>query len=277
MNSYKNSINIQNHEIKRVQLDALNFLISFLDKHQIKYFVIAGTLLGAVRHRGFIPWDDDIDIGLKRNDYEQFIDLFSKEFNSDPSKLYFLQNWHTEKEFAMPFSKLRVNQTIYKEFVTKNINFHHGIYIDIFPFDDVKTNKIQNKLQNNVSNFIHKIILLKSNYKIISPKIQIFLRGILRILPKKSLINIFEKFTCSSDLNSQHMVCTGGSYGFYRETVNKYWFKELEVFEFENLKVKGPIKFNLYLQNLYGDYMILPPVEERISRHGIVEINLYSE
>uniref|UniRef100_UPI0028A6D70E LicD family protein n=1 Tax=Exiguobacterium sp. TaxID=44751 RepID=UPI0028A6D70E len=123
---------------KKIQLEALNFLISYLDKHQIEYFVIAGTLLGAVRHKGFIPWDDDIDIGLKREEYEKFIELFSKEFNSDSKKLYFLQNWHTEKEFAMPFTKLRVNQTIYKEFVTKDINFHHVIYIDIFPFDDVK-------------------------------------------------------------------------------------------------------------------------------------------
>ncbi|MGN7851928.1 LicD family protein [Exiguobacterium sp. 22311] len=142
-------------------------------------------------------------------------------------KLYFLQNWHTEKEFAMPFTKLRVNQTIYKEFATKDINFHHGIYIDIFPFDDVKPTMMKRIIQNKFSDIIHKIILIKSNYKIISPEIHQPLKLILKFLPRKLLIVMFENFTTSINSRSKFMVCTGGSYGFYKEIVNKDWFKRI--------------------------------------------------
>ncbi|MCQ4965517.1 LicD family protein, partial [Bifidobacterium pseudocatenulatum] len=80
-----------------------------------------------------IPWDDDVDIAIKRSDYNRFIDL-SEKLNSQN---FFLQNWHTDKEYALPFSKLRLNDSVYKESFTQELNMHHGIYIDIFPFDSV--------------------------------------------------------------------------------------------------------------------------------------------
>ncbi|WP_290721528.1 MULTISPECIES: LicD family protein [Exiguobacterium] len=266
--------NTANECVKEVQLAALKFLISYFDKHQIEYFVIAGTLLGTIRHQGFIPWDDDIDIGLRREEYEKFRVLFEKEFNDNLQSSYFLQNWHTEKEFAMPFSKLRVNQTIYKEFVTKDVNFHHGIYIDIFPFDDVHSSIFQKFLQHKISTLIHKIILIKSNYIITNQKLQFFLRKLMKFLPKQFLINTFEKLARVTASNNDIMVCTGGSYGFEKEVVRKEWFDSLIYDSFENIQIKIPSQFKDYLTNLYNDFMVIPKSENRGNRHNIIQIEI---
>lgn len=263
-----------NECVKEVQLTALKFLISYFDKHQIEYFVIAGTLLGTIRHQGFIPWDDDIDIGLRRKEYEKFRDLFEKEFNDNPQSSYFLQNWHTEKEFAMPFSKLRVNRTIYKEFVTKDVNFHHGIYIDIFPFDDLDKSNLKKIYQRNVQSLLHKTILIKSDYNIVDHRLQVFLKKLIKFIPKKLLVKYLEKLYISKCPDNKYMVCTGGSYGFKKETVLKDWFENLIFLSFEGILVKAPAKYKFYLTNLYNDFLVPPKIENRKSRHNIIEVKI---
>lgn len=268
---------ISNSEVKKIQIYMLSSLLDFLDEHNIEYFFIAGSLLGAVRHKGFIPWDDDVDIAIKRSDYNRFIDL-SEKLNSQN---FFLQNWHTDKEYALPFSKLRLNDSVYKESFTQELNMHHGIYIDIFPFDSVCDNKILLILQKMSSMVLKKIISIQSGYKNVNTS---FLYNLItkvifvtfKYVPKTKLIHLFETINslqsnCYSDNPNGYYVCTGGSYGFSKEMVKKSWFKNSVVMEFEGLKVNAPNEHHNYLTNLYGDYLKLPSVEARIGRHNITD------
>lgn len=118
-----------------VMLDILKVIHELCEKHQIQYTLIAGTLLGAVRHKGFIPWDDDCDIAMLRKDYERFLAIAEKEL----PKGYFLQTKKTDPKFFLNFAKIRKDGTKIIEFrETGNEEYHHGIYVDIFPFDYYK-------------------------------------------------------------------------------------------------------------------------------------------
>lgn len=264
-------ISIDTNQVKQIQIEAFRFLIEYLEKNKINYFIIAGTLLGAVRHKGFIPWDDDVDIGMTRKDYNKFMTLFKNDFERNNEALYFLQNWDTDPHFAMPFSKLRVNNTIYKEEVTRRVNIHHGIYIDIFPFDDVHSNKLFSCIQEKGTMLLQKMILAKSNYKLTSRKMSVFYKVFLFPFPKKLMIALIHAINAENTENNRLMVCSGGSYGFKKEVVEKQWFERSEILRFENLEVKAPLGYITYLKNLYGDYTKLPPVHQRKSRHNIVE------
>ena len=122
-------------ELKVTQQNLLDLMIT-LDgicrKENISYSLHGGTLLGAVRENGFIPWDDDMDIGMLRADYEKFLNVAKEKLN----KKYFLQTWDTDEKFALPFAKIRLNGTKYIEHNSKNVDIHNGIYIDIFPYDN---------------------------------------------------------------------------------------------------------------------------------------------
>src|SRR5690554_5979187 len=147
--------NLQLAKVHKVQLEIANEVKRICEKNNIKYFMIAGTLLGAVRHRGFIPWDDDLDIGMLRNDYKRFIELAAKELNDT----YYLETWYTSSGYGMPFAKIRKNDTRYIEKSSKDVKCHPGIFIDIFPFDNVPNNKVLRLINEYWLKFYQYLIL----------------------------------------------------------------------------------------------------------------------
>ena len=119
------------NKLQEIELSILKECIKIFKEHNINYYVIGGTLLGAVRHKGFIPWDDDIDLGLPRKDYEKFIKIAQLEL---PEPLV-LQHFTNEKKSVFSFAKVRNKKTIMKQYNIKDFKINHGVYIDIFPID----------------------------------------------------------------------------------------------------------------------------------------------
>lgn len=266
------------HEkVHGVQLDMALEVKRICEKNNIKYSIIAGTLLGAVRHKGFIPWDDDLDIGMLREDYEKFIKVCCKELNDD----YFLQTWESDYGFALPIAKLRKKGTVYIEKNSSKSDLHHGIYIDIFPFDNVPTNIIAQKIQNYITYILKRILLVKQNYevweqqqiikKIIYKLVDLLTKPFSLEMIKRMLLHQMIKYNTN---NTEMIVTFGGAYGYWKESIKRCWLENLINIKFEEYELSCIENYNTYLTYLYGDYMIPPSENKRYNRHNIIDINL---
>ena len=123
-------------KLQLIQVSIVEDIDRICRDNGLKYYIIGGTLLGAVRHKGFIPWDDDIDLVMYRDDYNKFISIIQSEY----SEKYFLQNFYTDKHYTRYIAKVRLNGTHLTESYLDNSKSHDGIYVDIFPLDYTKKN-----------------------------------------------------------------------------------------------------------------------------------------
>ncbi len=252
MNAY-----ISLEEIKKIQLEMLIEIDEFCRKHKIRYILAFGTLLGAIRHKGYIPWDDDIDISMP---YEDML-RFKNEFSSEKLKYCDID---TEKYYDFSFSRVCYEPTYSKYgLICKS----YGISIDVYPLIEVsKSDEIIAKQ-------------LKTAKKLISWKYNVKkLRGfIIRHLPIKTIP--FYKYINSVYRNylfNQMQEVGGGRFYFIagllelfdKHVLNFNPFDELIEVEFENHKFLGPARYDEYLSTRYGDYMQLPPEDQRRPYHG---------
>lgn len=248
-------------ELKIVELDILKQFIKVCDKLKINYFLAGGTLIGAVRHKGFIPWDDDIDVCMLREDYDKFI----KEAQKHLPKNYFLQTYETDKNYLNCFSKIRNSDTTFIETSVNSIDMNHGIYIDIFPLDNLyKINSLKEKLihfklyehyYSNSKKLTHKLFLLLSKI-------------IYRRKSKLQLCKLKDKiYKQKNNSKTEKIVCYSGAWGLKKESHLKEDFEDFTIVDFEGIKVKAPIGYDRVLRDTYGDYMKLPPKEKRIAHH----------
>lgn len=260
-------------KLKKVEVEVLDYFVSKCKKNNLKYFLAYGTLLGAVRHGGFIPWDDDIDVYMLPEDYYKFKDIMIKEKNED----FFFQSLETEKYYNLIFDKIRMNNTEAIEFKTKNEPIHKGIYIDIFPLIPFPTDKKeQQRMWKN-----HKIVNLLieadlkdktmyNNYgklgKILSKLFKIVPRNIRNIIASSKLKKIityngdFEKYVCLID----------------KKYFDKKFFEKTTLISFESKKYACPKEYDKYLTSIYGDYMKLPKKEDR-KGHSFLSVKFKNE
>ena len=172
-----------NRNLQLLEKDLLKAFVRICDEHQLFYWLYAGTLLGAVRHKGFIPWDDDIDVIMLRGEYEKFLDAAEKELDS---KKYFVQREFGE-HWPMQFSKLRLDGTACMEkYHPRDPEMHQGVYIDIFPCDALADNRTVRRLQFAASKVVIAKALYARGYETDSIKKKIFMQ-LCRILPRKPL------------------------------------------------------------------------------------------
>lgn len=245
------------------------------DENNIKYFIIAGTLLGAVRHKGFIPWDDDMDIGMLREDYERFIHLAEKKLGED----FFLQTTDTDASYGLNFAKVLLKGTKLVEQSAGNLA-KNGIFVDVFPFDAVPEDSAQEGKHEKSTYFYRRLLLAKKKYNVsgnnaVKKIVYAGLGAIAGLYSSKKLCNKLEyeiqKYNGSSD--SEKIVNIGGAYGYKKETIMRKWVENTVELPFEDMTLAAPADYKEYLEYFYGDYMTPPPEDKRYNRHGIVELD----
>ena len=243
-------------EVKKIELEVMDYFVSICKKHHLTYYLFWGTLLGAVRHSGFIPWDDDIDVVMPPKDYIKFLNIMKKE----KSDKYYLQNIYNEKHCTFFFSKIRKNRTTMVESNLNYLSFKKGINIDIFPLIPYPKNKI------NQFVFMYRFrlvsLLLNRDVKLsgaIGKIINFFLHLIPLNLCNKIEISKMEKLINYKKDFDEYRV-------YYYKGFDKNYFEKIEL-PFEDRKYSAPSSFHEILTKLYGDYMTPPPKEKRYG-HG---------
>lgn len=282
-------MNFSNEQLKALQNEELNILQDFVrvcKELNCKYYLFGGTLLGCIRHQGFIPWDDDIDVCMPREDYEIFLEKGQELLKRN----HFIQNYKTDKEFTWGFSKIRNSETTFVEPIHSNANINHGVYIDIFPLDGFKTSKLY-KFKNTLIKCFLNIQISKHRPKENAYKYSLkkrgkklfkflFLNGISNLLyGKKELSELLELKDNNAKkviYKESNYVCSNLDpiYQYNLKLYKKEYFGEGQIKQFNTLKVCVPKEFDKVLNISYGNYMELPPENERIPKHDIEIIDL---
>ena len=263
-------------ELRQLQLCILDVALEFkriCEKYDINYFLIGGSLLGAVRHKGFIPWDDDMDVGMLREDYEKFVKICSRELDED----YFFQDYHTDKYYNFGYSKIRIKGTDLLEDYTADSKQGKGIFLDIFPFDDMPNGVVKKRVHYLLFKCIKWGALGKADYKFVTPKKRRFAKvmsavffpfsreSILRL--EDNICAMFHKEKASYAINMQ------GAYN-YKEYTKKDNLVKTDRLSFEGYEFSVPSNYDELLTQMYGDYMTLPPVEKRGRQHQIINMDM---
>ena len=232
-------------------------------RHQISYMLFAGTALGAVRHQGIIPWDDDLDVVMLRSEYERFMEIAPRELNHEK---YYLQVEFSE-HWPMFFSKLRKNGTTCLErYIPRDEKMHQGIYIDIFPCDNLSDAAFLRKLQFAASKVVIAKSLAKRGYLTDSKTKKVFM-ALCRLLPAKPFLWL----TRLEQHNKTKWVHTffGGARDYEKNIYPREWFLETVELPFGGVPAPVSAHYDQLLTRLYGDYMTpLPESQRGCKVHG---------
>lgn len=250
-------------KIWAIELDLLSQFIRVCEKYDLTYFLIGGSLLGAVRHKGIIPWDDDIDVGMPRKDYDKFLTL-GFEFQSP----YFLQTPRSDPGYAYSYAKIRNTETTCVVPMFQYQHFNHGIFIDVFPYE----NWLQED-EINIFNKIHKLAYDNSTFmRLSNPNLDERNRERVKSWPGKNYIEVYDEIqrlaSQYKDIPTDKIAKVVFAFNLAQEVHNMADYKETLSVDFNNLKVKIPTGYKNILLKYFGpDYMQYPPVEQRNGGH----------
>lgn len=247
-----------------VMLELLGEFDRVCKKHNIKYVLFAGSALGAVRHHGFIPWDDDMDVALLRSEYEKLMNLAQSEWDG---KYYFQKEF--SEHWSMYFSKLRKNNTAcIEKYHPKDQQTHQGIYIDVFPIDNAYRNPMMQRLQFFASRIVMAKVFYRRGYETNSFLKKVFI-CFCRILP----MTFFKKLVqYNGGTNSENVHSfLGGTSSYKKGCYQRKWFTEQQIVTFEGRQVPISAYADEMLTAMYGDYMKLPSEKERmVKEHAML-------
>lgn len=251
-------------EVKKIQIEILDVVAAFCEENSINYWLESGTLIGAVRHKGYIPWDDDIDIGMLRKDYDRFADLFNK--SNDRYRFVDIDN---TPDYYAAFGKIIDTNTVLYE-PDKNGN-KLSVNIDLFVFDNAPDDDKELKKMYDKRDRLQMIALFSKHDNVLERD------SFVKRLSKKALHLVclpFSQEKClkkmvsnSKKYSNENTSRIGNFFGVIRIASNKRIFKEFIYLTFEGKEYKAPVGYDEWLTDLYGDYMQLPPVEKQVTHH----------
>ena len=259
------------HKVLLVIMDEIDRICC---RNQIEYTLTGGSMIGAVRHKGFIPWDDDMDVAMTRENYELFKDVCTKELGED----FFFQEIANDKDYPYGFGKLVLRGTVCIAKGHETEAWQKGIYVDIFPLDSVPENIYNKKKHMFINLLLIKLIEGKTGRNIAQYG---FVKGfIFNVLDafgsffsydflRKALL---KNMVCHHDIKTKDICNLGGYYGYKRETAKRSCFENFIRVPFEDREYNIISAYDEYLTGVYGDYMQLPPVEKRRT-HGLAKLD----
>lgn len=262
-----------------VQLEMLEEFIKVCEKYDLTYFAIYGTAIGAVRHQGFIPWDDDIDVGMLREDYNKFLEVFEEELGEK----YALLTPEIDDRYACTVTHIQRKGTKFISEASQDLKCEQCIFMDIFPFDYVACDKKKQLKQARLTSFWGKLLFLSGTaYPVIpfkgfagrlaevSCKIIHYLLKIFHVSPRilyKKYLEAAIRYNCEKDTE----YVTSFEYaGAIKDKVRKEEMYPLQKVKFEHLEINLLANNDELLQKIYGDYMKLPPEAERVNHMPLV-------
>lgn len=261
----KNNSTIQ--QLHEQQLEILKYVADFCDINTIPYSLYCGTLLGAVRHQGFIPWDDDVDICMLRNDYERFIRLW-KDDNG-----LILQNKENTPSFTQCFTKIRKENTLFLQENEVDDDINHGIFIDIFPLDRIPSNGI--RLIKYIWDLANYLVFTRDFVPPKSNGIVSMVVKLLLLLPtsiKDFLRRYYYKCICKYNDRLDLGLISANTLGGIKHIMPSDLPNNYVKMKFEGLDFNCYENFDGLLKAWYNNYMELPPIEERVWKHKPIKI-----
>ena len=257
-------------ELKKIQLKMLDALKDYCDRNGLTYYLTYGTLLGAVRHHGYIPWDDDVDVMMPRKDYEKLITGFNE---CSEAPCFRVISHEIDPEYYLAFAKMINTATVMQEEV--NSKYQIGVYIDIFPLDNLNDDYTVAKKKMRKAFRYNALLVLKN--LVINKDRPWYKNTIIRIgrivsskWSREYLIKRLNDFSLKKE-NDSYTDYVGLVTGITKPSeavvLKGDWFKNTVDLEFEGKKYSAPAGYDALLRQLYGDYMQLPPPDQQVSHH----------
>ena len=253
--------------LQKTELDILKAFVDVCNKLEIRYFLVCGTALGAVKYGGFIPWDDDVDVGLYREDYE----LFCNKAQQMLPEYYFLQTYKTDEKYPRIYCKIRDSRTTYIEKSMSQLDINHGVYIDVFPLGGYPKDDAQARLLEKKKRSLE--LKLSCAFKITSEhslKARVLLKAerILGLHKRtaqnvKKLDSLLKKWSVAES----KLICNHGNWQGVLEYADKSQYGEGVLVDFEGIKVRVPQKYDEYLTQKYGDWRADLPKDQQKGHH----------
>lgn len=268
---------ISAEELKQIQLiqqDLIKEVVRICKKCDIHFNMVGGTMLGAVRHKGCIPWDDDADIGFLRTEYEKFRKACKTELNHEK---YYMQDLRDTEGYRWGYGKLRRKNTEFIRLGQEFMPYEQGISIDLMPFDNVPDRMLLRKLH-----FFHCFLYRKLFWSEVGSRVEKntgirIIYKVMRLLPMKVIIKRYQRFIDKGQKKKTQLVriltfpTPKGVYGYERR-----WYLQLSRYSFGDMMLPGAKDYDGYLRIKYGNYKELPPIEKR-KVHPVSKLKLFEE